>query len=106
MQAFVVDYSCDLFISAAQSGAGLTASDRADAAGWAETLASGLQSLLGQKLGKRDWGVVFGPSIKDRVLANEMIGKCGALVVVLTSDYLVDSAALGHLDDFISSINL
>src|SRR6185369_16701991 len=74
-------------------------------AGWAETLGSSLKSLLGQKLGKRDWGVAYGPSINDGSLEEEMIHKSAVLVIVLTRDYLDDSACLAHLDVFASSIN-
>jgi hypothetical protein len=104
MPPFVPNFDCDLFISSARADVNLTAGSGKNVAGWADELSQGLQSLLAQKLGSRDWGVVAGTSISDGLPANELIHRSAALLVVLTHEYLQDDGCLAALDTFVSSL--
>jgi hypothetical protein len=102
MQSFVPDFDCDLFISSARADVSLSAENGEIDTDWAKELAHGLAALLAQKLGRRDGGVVAGPSISDQPIASELIHRSAALLVVLNREYALDTACLAELNAFLS----
>jgi hypothetical protein len=103
MPSFVSDYDCDLFISAARAAVSPTVGQKT-VDGWAKELAQGLSSLLAQKLGRRDCGVVTGPAISDEPLPSELIRRSAALLVILSHEYLQDKSCLTELETFVSAL--
>jgi hypothetical protein len=104
MPAFVSDCDCDLLISSARADATGSAEQVHIAVAWARDLGKGLQSLLAQKLGRRDWGVVMGPSIPAGQHSPMLLERSAAFLVVLTREYLADRSSLDDLETFVSAI--
>jgi hypothetical protein len=104
MQAFVPEYDCDLFISSARADGRPPGADGEHAADWAGDLSASLHSLIAQKLGRRDWGVVEPPSRNGKSLSARSIPRSAALLVVLTREYLRDDLCRNELESFLATL--
>jgi hypothetical protein len=107
MPSFVPNSECDVFVSFASADNRPVAASQ-EGPGWVASLIERLNILLGQKLGRKDWGELWCSSTQpDAELSPEVVRRLaqGAMLLVVISDaYLASPTCQRELDVFLRSL--